>query len=282
MADIYPGSPIGGQPFFDEFNIVGLVKIRSITYNSEIQFLPYDLKITESLTPEWNQETVIGRMDPIARFKRMGRTMNINFKARAKERIDSNGQPNGPYLPYDDLLHSVDHLKRLLYPRYNNNQVMTSPPLFRIKCENLILAGEETNQNGVLCFITSLKADPVMEKNTVYYRHPGDGLRNDSPASLPKTSAGGNVPYALYPKQFDINIQFTVLNELLSKKQVTGVLNQTYFYHFETTTGPAGGHPAAGHPDETVGSNPTATQQEREANLEVIVGDGTTILRGGP
>jgi hypothetical protein len=224
MAEIYPGK----QYFKDA---VGLVKIKSITFGAEIWFLPYDLKITENLTPEWNQETVIGRMDPIARFKRMGRTMNVNFKARAKEQIDFHGQEAGPYLPYDDLLHSVDHLKRLCYPRYDSKNVMTSPPIFRIQCENLILAGENTKDKGVLCFITTLKADPIMDKNTVLYKSPSTGI-------------GGNLPgNAMYPKGFDINIGFTVLNEQLSEKQVSGVLNETYFYHFTTTSGPAGGHP---------------------------------------
>jgi len=45
MADIYPGGN-----FFKDVK-VGLLKVFSITYNSEIHFLPYDLKIVENLTP---------------------------------------------------------------------------------------------------------------------------------------------------------------------------------------------------------------------------------------
>lgn len=219
MADIYPGNE-----FFKDVK-VGLLKVFSITYNSEIQFLPYDLRITESLTPEWNQESVIGRMDPIARFKRMGRTMNINFKARAKENL----QDGTAYLPYDDLLHCVDHLKRICYPRYDGQQVMTSPPLFRIK-HDLIQAGENTNDSGVLCYVTTIKADPVMDKNTVFYKTGGES-----------NNKIGNLSQGIYPKAFDITIGITVLNEQLSTVS-TGILNKRYFYNFSTGNGPAGGH----------------------------------------
>ena len=219
MADIYPGNE-----FFKDVK-VGLLKVFSITYNSEIQFLPYDLRITESLTPEWNQESVIGRMDPIARFKRMGRTMNINFKARAKEKLND----GTAYLPYDDLLHCVDHLKRICYPRYDVQQVMTSPPLFRIK-HDLIQAGENTNDSGVLCYVTTIKADPVMDKNTVFYKTGGES-----------NNKIGNLSQGIYPKAFDITIGITVLNEQLSTVS-TGILNKRYFYNFSTGNGPAGGH----------------------------------------
>ena len=79
--------------------------IKSLTYNTPFLFLPYSLKITESLTPEWNSQTVIGRMDPVSNFKRMGRTMNLSFQARAR----NSNEP--PYLTLDELLHTIDHLK---------------------------------------------------------------------------------------------------------------------------------------------------------------------------
>ena len=259
MADIYPGND-----FFKNVN-VGLLKILSITYNSEIHFLPYDLRITESLTPEWNQESVIGRMDPIARFKRMGRTMNINFKARAKENLND----GTAYLPYDDLLHCVDHLKRVCYPKYDSNQVMTSPPLFRIK-HDLIQAGENTNESGVLCYITTIKADPIMEKNSVFYKT--DGQSNNKI---------GNLTQGIYPKSFDITVGITVLNENLvtdvdGRVIATGTLNKRYFYVFSTGNGPAGGHtafhaPEAGTAAESAGTaDDTGKSNSTDAAVSAI------------
>ena len=115
-----------------------LFQVKSITYNVMFNFLPYDLKITENLTPEWGQETVIGRMDSIPTFKRMTRTMNATFKVRSRQGDLQNTKPQKPYLPLDDLLHIIDHIKKTLYPRYNSQQILTSPPLFRIKYANLI------------------------------------------------------------------------------------------------------------------------------------------------
>jgi len=245
MAELYPG-----KHFFQ--NETGLIKVKSITYNVEIWFLPYDLKITENLTPEWNQENVIGRMDPIARFKRMGRTMNLNFRARAKENLGD------AYLPYDDLLHCVDHLKKLCYPRYNGEQIMTSPPMFRIQHE-LIAAGEATINNGVLCYITSLKADPVMDKNTVYYK----------PSNLTNVSSEsrGNMITGVYPKQFDINIGFTVLNENLAEQQVSGILDKKYFYNYSTKNGPRSGH---------VNGTDKTPEDQRKTNTDNLSGAGAS------
>lgn len=249
-----------GANFFQGVT-VGLLNIWSITYNVEITFLPYDLKITENLTPEWNQETVIGRMDPIAKFKRMGRTMNLNFKARAKQDL----KDGNPYLPYDDLLHCVDHLKRICYPRYDKQQVMTSPPMFRIK-HDLILAGENTDTSGVLCYITSIKADPVMEKNSVFYKHTNNNQFTNN----------GNLPIGTYPKAFDINIGFTVLNEKLAENQVSGILTERYFYNFSTVNGPQGGHIGnyENPPtilEDTIGPGPELTQQEELAIQQKVL-----------
>jgi hypothetical protein len=260
MADIYPGGN-----FFKDVK-VGLLKVFSITYNSEIQFLPYDLRITESLTPEWNQESVIGRMDPIARFKRMGRTMNINFKARAKENLGD------AYLPYDDLLHCVDHLKRICYPRFDGDEVMTSPPLFRIKHE-LIQAGENTNDSGVLCYVTTIKADPIMDKNTVFYKT-GTETNNNKIGSL---------AVGIYPKAFDITIGITVLNEQLAtqtkNKIGLGILQKRYFYKFSTPTGPDGGHTSLGGVTTTPTPNTTAsdtgTSAQTDASTARVIGEST-------
>jgi len=237
--------------FYDKSDLDKLFQIFSITYNVKFLFLPYDLKITESLTPEWNQESVLGRMDSIATFKRMTRTMTASFKVRSiygdkrESAIDTLVEGNSiktniifsetkprPYLPFDDLLHAIDHVKKCLYPRYNKEQVVTSPPLFRIKYANLIAAGEETYNNGVLCYITAFSANPVMDINKLSYKTPNS--RNI-----------GSVSDGVYPKIFDISVTFTVLNENLVSQQINGILNNRYFYKYSTSIGPNGGHGSA-------------------------------------
>jgi hypothetical protein len=218
-----------------------LFNIKSITYGVYFKFLPYDVKITESLTPEWNKETVIGRMDPISTFKRMGRTMNATFKVKARYGSKVVGSGDAALLPVDELLHAMDHLKRVLYPRYDKNQVMTSPPLFRIKYGNLIHAGEDTmggESNGVLCTIDSYSANPIFSPNSI----------------MTKTQQGstnyggiGDKSVGFYPNGFDINIGFTVFNEKLADQtdDGKGILNQKYFYDYVESI----------HNTETVTSN---------------------------
>jgi hypothetical protein len=228
--EFYPDS----SKFYNSDDL--LFQIQSITYNVMFNFLPYDLKITETLTPEWGQENVIGRMDSIATFKRMTRTMNATFKARARQGDLQSTEPQKPHLPLDDLLHTIDHIKKTLYPRYNSQQILTSPPLFRIKYANLILAGEDTDEAGVLCYINSFSANPVMETNKVSYRL----------LSSNTGSAGGptaNLAVGAYPNIFDVSIGFTILNENLAQQQVEGILNKRYFYNYQTSNGPDGGHP---------------------------------------
>lgn len=188
-----------------------LLMIKSISYNVEFSFVPYNIKITENLNPEWNEQTVIGRMDPIATFKRMGRTMTVTFQARAKR------EQQIPYLDENELMHTVDHLKKVLYPRYDSNQVMTTPPLFRIRYGNLIIAGENTFGKGVLGYITSFSANPNMEINKLYV----DPTNNQVP---------------FFPKVYDINFTFTVLNEQLAEvsNDVNTMLNKRYFYNYNT------------------------------------------------
>ena len=114
---------------------------------------------------------------------------------------------------------NVDHIKKCLYPRYENN-IMVSPPLFRFAYKGLIQAGENTMKdmkdptNGVLGYITTFSANPLTDPNKIYF-----------PSEEKK--------YA-YPKVFDVNFTFTVLNEDLIRTQQVGVLNERYFYNYKT------------------------------------------------
>jgi|694.fasta_scaffold129569_1 hypothetical protein len=184
--------------------------VKSLTYNAEFLFLPFNMKITENLTPEWNEQTVIGRMDPVSNFKRMGRTMTVTFQARAnKEQMG--------VLEGKELLHVIDHLKKTLYPRYSNpTQIMVTPPLFRFRYGNLILAGENTIGRGVLGYITAFSANPVMDINKIY------------------VDISNNRQTPFFPKVFDVSLTFTVLNERLAESQDNDILTERYFYNYDT------------------------------------------------
>lgn len=194
-----------------------LLKIYSVTYGVPFYFLPYDFKMSETLSPNWNPQSVIGRMDPIMTFKNMPRTINIQFKARQK----INDGLSALAFDQDELLHSIDHLKKCLYPRYDSSEIMVSPPLFRFQYKNLINAGEEQSEigfnKGVLGIVTSFAANFLTEPNKIYF-----------------PSGEGQLAFA-YPKVFDVNITFNVMNENLTNTQKQNILSSQYFYSYKHT-----------------------------------------------
>jgi hypothetical protein len=203
----------------DQNDYIDFLKIHSVTYNVDFYFLAYAFKMTENLNIRWNEQTVFGRMDPIPTYKGMGRTMTISFQARQKM-LDGSGKPYKQNFEGNELLHDIDHIKKCLYPRYDANSVMISPPLFRFAYKNLISAGENTNKeikdptHGVLGYITSFAANPLTDPNKIYF------------PSVDRQYA--------FPKVFDVNFTFTVLNEDLVRTQQEGILNERYFYDYKT------------------------------------------------
>jgi len=230
-------------------NTESLLKIYSVTYNVPFYFLPYDFKMTENLNINWNQQSVYGRMDPIATFKNMGRTIQLSFKARQKIQDGTSDLA----FTGDELLHSIDHLKKCLYPTYNQNQIMVSPPLFRFQYKNLINAGEEqfaiSPTNGVLGFITAFNSNFMTEPNKIYF--PSD-----------KKSFA-------YPKVFDINLTFTVLNENLVETQQFGMLKKKYFYNYEHIHTHGNATQATG--TDSSAASGTPTQEEQEAAQQKVL-----------
>jgi hypothetical protein len=223
--------------------------VKSITYNVEFLFLPFNMKIIENLTPEWNEQTVIGRMDPISNFKKMGRTMTVSFQAR------SNQEKIG-LLEGRELLHIIDHLKKTLYPRYKN-QTMVTPPLFRFRYGNLILAGENTVGRGVLGYVTSFSANPVMDINKVY------------------VDLKTNKQTPFFPKVFDISMTFTVLNERLAESQDNDILSESYFYNYTTDYHKHGSTTVAGDKSsgQTTPEDAGKSDANNKASQDTIIGN---------
>lgn len=255
MAEQYPheGSPLLDGASATNPKYVDLFKIYSVTYGVPFYFLPYEFKMTENLSPSWNNQSVIGRMDPIMTFKNMGRTIQVQFKARQK--LPDGSTPM--YYTGDELLHSIDHLKKCLYPRYDSNSVMVSPPLFRFQYKNLINAGQDqmdiSPTNGVLGIVTSFSANFMTDINKIYFD------------STDKSYA--------YPKVFDINITFTVMNENLVKTQQQNILNVKYFYQFKHDEDANHGAPVSSDSSGTQvpAASGTPTDAESEAAAGVVL-----------
>ena len=82
MSEYYPNTKFSGErPKDNLLPDSKLLVIKSLTYNVFYSFLPYNFKMTETLNPEWTEQFVIGRMDPISTFKRMTRKINIEISS---------------------------------------------------------------------------------------------------------------------------------------------------------------------------------------------------------
>jgi hypothetical protein len=169
------------------------------------------------------------------------------------------------YYTGDELLHTIDHVKKCLYPRYDSNSVMISPPLFRIQYKNLINAGEDQFEiepdKGVLGIITAFGANFATEPNKIYF-----------------PSGGSN--YA-YPKVFDINFTFTVMNENLVSTQQTNILNKKYFYNFVHEEDQNHGAPTISDAEGTNASAAAGTGTDPELDATAAaMGVGSQIPSG--
>jgi len=208
MSEYYPNTKFSGEKPKD--NLLPdskLIVIKSLTYNVFYSFLPYNFKMTEILNPDWNEQYVIGRTDPISTFKRMTRKINISFEARAVSEKNSSNYD----VSIEELMHTVDHLKKSLYPRYDSSQVMVTPPLFRLKYGNIINAGEGSFNKGVFGYFNSFTANPSTDINKMFFYE-----------------------NKIYPKVYNFDFNFTILNENLVNSQQQEILKERYFYEYET------------------------------------------------
>ena len=131
--------------------------------------------------PEWNEETVFGRTEPIGIYKGISRRISFSFDAPANSTRE--GELN---------LNKVEGLVQMLYPSYHTVQgdykVLSQSPLVRIKFANLISNG----QQALLGYITSFDYDLNLGKDIGVFEHESGKI---------------------YPRVINFNIDFTVLNE---------------------------------------------------------------------
>jgi len=125
----------------------------------------------QTFTSQWNEEEVYGRMDPIATFQGTRRSISLTF-----DLISSNVEIAR------DNLESCDKIAKFLYPSYANQyekvtakqakelqkqdkkpnvlgQVISKPPLVRVKYANLICE----NEVGQLGYLSGLDWSPSLD-----------------------------------------------------------------------------------------------------------------------
>ena len=158
-----------------------------------VSFIAFLGSFSQSFQSNWNQESVIGRMDDIATFKNTTRSISVEWSI-----------PAGNIRTAIENLNRCNSLIMMLYPDYTKSSatVMSKPPLVRLRYANLIRNTDSSS--GLLGYITSLNWNPVLEMG--FYHFNGE----------------------MFPKVISISIEFTALHEPLSAKGgPTGFFNES-------------------------------------------------------
>lgn len=143
------------------------IYIYSYSINTRVQFPAFLTSFTDDFKSSWSPTTVLGKMDPISKFKNTTRTLNLGFDI-----------PNESIDEAKRNMQKIDALIKGMYPVYNSEKkdegmgtyIISSPPMFRVKFANLIYnaskALEDPNissnslDDGLLCYIPDFKFNP--------------------------------------------------------------------------------------------------------------------------
>ena len=151
-----------------------------------IEFKAFITAFKDLFKPEWNEESVFGRTEPIGIYKGISRRLSFGFDAPADSVIEGK-----------DNLSKTEDLVKLLYPTYfspgsdADYKVLSQAPLIRLSFVNIIK--DHKNNRGLLGYITSFDYDLNFGKDIGVF----DGEAN-----------------FLAPRVISFNIDFTVLHEI--------------------------------------------------------------------
>ena len=125
------------------------LRILNLSVNKGVVFSQIKLTgFSDTVTPNWSEEAVYGRMDPIATYQGTTRAMSLSFEL-------------GPFSESDDrkrlALGKISRLMQMQYPTYSDTTSATSisrPPLLQISFHNYI-------REELVCYVTDVSYAPV-------------------------------------------------------------------------------------------------------------------------
>ena len=151
-----------------------------------VEFKAFITAFKDLFKPEWNEETVFGRTEPIGIYKGISRRLSFAFDAPADSVVEGK-----------DNLSKTEDLVKMLYPTYHqpgtdsNYRILSQAPLIRLSFVNII--NDHKHQKGLLGYITSFDYDLNFGKDIGVF----DGQEK-----------------FLTPRLISFNIDFTVLHEI--------------------------------------------------------------------
>jgi len=179
---------------------------RTSARSKDITIPVEDLNVAQTFNPNYSDEPVYGRMDPIPTYKNTGRTMSINFVCRAHHIIDGAGG-------VVNNVRNINLLTQLLYPAYftagvsidgDPPAILGAPPFFRIKYGNYIGSYSSFGEiegplaRGLTGYITTFDHQlGAVAKNVAFGKE------------------GDDTAYRALPREIKVNFNFTVVHDQL-------------------------------------------------------------------
>lgn len=218
--------------------------------DSKVKFPAFLTDFTDSYVSDWKEESVYGKMDPIATFKSTKRSINISFDI-----------PSDSIETARENLDQLDYLIRGLYPVYDNGVLGTatlaSPPMFRVRFSNFIrnvaqMENGSSLKSGLLCYIKGFDFKPKVDSGFFTTQH------------------------TLYPKLVTANLVLQIIHEHALGKYVNEgkVEYRANFDGFPHKTGSARSREYRAKTGTTKGqTNNSSEEAERSASESECLGD---------
>jgi len=139
------------------------VNFEHIATGQRVSFSAWVTDFNDNFSSQWNEETVYGRMDPLATFQGTQRNISMGLEVVAANREE--GINNTA---------KVDKLLRFLYPMYETGEqayynTLSAPPLLTMDWVNLV--GGRAGEN-LVGFIRNLSYTPVFDSGLFLKSHP--------------------------------------------------------------------------------------------------------------
>jgi hypothetical protein len=185
------------------------IEIYHIPTGLNVFFKAFLTEFSDTFSPEYNEEAVFGRMDPIATYKRTGRKIQLGWS-----------MPSSDLNEAKENMAKMNRFIQMLYPVYDKASeggssatTMRSGPIFKIKMGNLIMKpGQKTTsgaakKKGLPGIISGFSYSPDLDAGVF---DPPESTRTEP--GIQKRVVGvyeGNI----YPKSITVSISITVLHD---------------------------------------------------------------------
>jgi len=199
--ELYQNSSVYGPDGSDMLANKGFViDIKHVPSGRSLFFKAFIENYTETFSPDWNSETVYGRMDPIYQFKNTTRSISLALKIPAATQSEA----------YENLA-KVQALAQFLYPTYlkrGSATTIAQSPLLRLGVMNLARAqapgpGPETYSSPQAYHTSKDGLLGILKSLTINHNLAGEA------GVIERGPTGGN----LLPKLIEINFDFDVIHE---------------------------------------------------------------------